>query len=160
MQRMIYGTLVVAVVALVATGCGERMLEVDYVEGVVTLDGEPVPGASLVFQPVTEGAGMSAYGMTDEQGRYRVTAVGTSETKAPTLGGTLAGEYHVGVSLMIVDYGMTDEEMEALHEAGKQLPIGTEKEIVPARYNRPSMSGIRATVEPGRNTIDIELTTN
>ncbi len=152
MKRMICGVLVLGLAALVATGCGDRrMLRVEYVEGVVTVDGQPVAEATVTFVPVTESEGMSAYGMTNEQGVYRLTAVGSGEEKAPSEGGTVPGEYYVGVTKSIAEIeGFTEEELDRLLE----IPMTY---VVPRRYNRPQESGIRETVERGKNTINIEL---
>ena len=162
MHRLICGVLVLALVGV--AGCpGGTALPVEPVEGVVTLDGEPVPAATVEFVPVTEGEGMSAYGMTDEQGVYRLTAVGTEEAEAPHGGGTLPGEYYVGVTKSVADVPMSAEEAAELGVEYQPPAYGQSPQmtyVVPRRYNRPRDSGIRVTVEPGQNTIDLELTSN
>jgi hypothetical protein len=49
------------------TGCGDAKL--GRVSGVVTLDGQPLPRATVEFQPKD---GSPSYGITDEQGRYQL----------------------------------------------------------------------------------------
>ncbi len=61
--------------AILIAGCsGGSTLRTESVEGVVTLDGQPVAEATVMFVPVTEGQGLSATGMTDAKGVYRLTA--------------------------------------------------------------------------------------
>ena len=61
-----------AVVALTCAGCGRSGPVVEYVEGVVTLDGTPVEDCVVGFSPLDAG-GLSAFGRTDATGTYRVT---------------------------------------------------------------------------------------
>jgi hypothetical protein len=49
-------------------GCGGSGLELAQVGGRVTLDGQPLGVARLMFQP--EGLGSPSYGTTDSDGRY------------------------------------------------------------------------------------------
>ena len=56
--------LIVTIVSL--AGCGEQATAIT---GVVTLDGQPVPKATLEFFPVS-GRGKVSFSKTDEQGRY------------------------------------------------------------------------------------------
>jgi len=49
-------------------GCSGSRSDLATVSGVVTLDGQPLPRATLVFQP--EANGPASFGLTDESGRY------------------------------------------------------------------------------------------
>jgi hypothetical protein len=60
-------TLLVAAVLLV-TGCGQPATEIS---GVVSLDGQPVPNASLEFFPIS-GKGRVSFTRTDAKGNFRV----------------------------------------------------------------------------------------
>lgn len=73
--RLVPG-LVAAVGLLVAAGCGTAGRGPDYsgvelveVGGRVTLDGQPLPGAELLFVAAD---GCWSSGLTDEDGRYRL----------------------------------------------------------------------------------------
>jgi hypothetical protein len=72
---------------LLAVGCGGPGKPVK-VEGIVTLDGKPLPGATVTFAPV--GGGRSASGRTDADGSFRLTTFRTDD-------GALPGEYKVMV---------------------------------------------------------------
>lgn len=56
------------------TGCGQPATEIS---GVVSLDGQPVPNASLEFFPV-QGKGRVSFTTTDAAGRYRVEVFPTT----------------------------------------------------------------------------------
>lgn len=63
---------VFCVLLLVCAGCsGDDGPPLARVEGVVTLDGEPLPDALIEFQP-TRLEGSPSYGSTDAQGRYEM----------------------------------------------------------------------------------------
>ncbi|HID78326.1 MAG TPA: carboxypeptidase regulatory-like domain-containing protein [Planctomycetaceae bacterium] len=147
---------------LAGCGAGTGTLETEYVEGVVTLDGKPVAGATVTFQPVTAGQGMAATGVTDEQGKYTLTAVGAEGVEVEPGAGTLPGEYYVGVVKIEIEGELTQEEAEEKGiEFEESVPLPSEGKItyiVPQRYNSPRQSGIQVTVEKGENVIPIELT--
>jgi hypothetical protein len=56
------------------TGCGQPTTEIS---GVVSLDGQPIPKASLEFFPVS-GKGRVSFTTTDAAGRYRVEVFPTT----------------------------------------------------------------------------------
>jgi hypothetical protein len=105
----------------------------------VTLDGQPVADAKVTFVPVNEGQGMSATGITDENGAFRLTAAVRGDVAAEPSAGILPGDYYVGVV----------ETISA--EKAKQ------GRVVPKKYNNPKESGLKFTVKEGENTIDIHL---
>lgn len=67
-ERGIDARVLVLLGAFAAAGCGARATTVT---GVVTLDGETIPEASVQFYPVN-GKGQPAGTVTDGSGRYRV----------------------------------------------------------------------------------------
>jgi hypothetical protein len=146
------------------TGCsGSPTLDTEPVEGVVTLDGTPVSGATVMFVAVNEGQGMSANGYTDENGIYRLTAVDTKGAVAEAEGGTLPGEYYVGVVKSETEAQMSAEEaykqgVKLESSSGSSAPKAPEvTHIVPQKYNNPRQSGLKVTVQEGKNNIPIEL---
>ena len=58
------------------------------VTGTVTVDGEPMEGVTVAFVP--PGEGLSAYGMTDTSGNFKLTTAG-----APFGTGAVPGTYSV-----------------------------------------------------------------
>jgi hypothetical protein len=78
------------VLALTVLGCGRSGVpEIGTVEGTVTLDGKPLPGAIVMFQP--QGKGRASFGQTDEQGEYYLVYVDDVE-------GALPGKHTVTIS--------------------------------------------------------------
>lgn len=149
---------VTAGIMLASVGCGakQKTLKTEEVEGVVTLDGQPVPDATVTFVPVQEGNGASATGTTDSEGKYRLTAM-ASGASAEAGAGTLPGEYYVGVMKVNLPAVPTSEE--ALAPQGKQRPTSAPlTHVVPQKYNVPKDSGLKATVKEGKNDIPITLT--
>lgn len=119
-----------AVCCLALTGCGE--MKVAPVNGVITLDGQPLPKASVTFLP--EAGGRPSYGVTDDSGRYRLAYSMNEE-------GAEVGKCKVKITTAI--------------ESG-EYGSKRSKEKVPARYaNEPTV----VEVQSRSNTIDIELTT-
>jgi len=94
------GTLALGVLLIVATGCGQKYVPLN---GVVTLDGTPVAGATVTF--VTED-GKSAAGLTDASGNFTLSSAGES--------GLLPGTYKV----VVTKFPNTGEGMNL--EAGNQ----------------------------------------
>jgi hypothetical protein len=72
-------TVAAALFAAVASGCGKGGPQFAEVSGrVTTKDGKPVPGVSVLFQPIGSkdnmAPGPTSAGQTDADGRYRLIA--------------------------------------------------------------------------------------
>ncbi|HEY8505703.1 MAG TPA: carboxypeptidase-like regulatory domain-containing protein [Gemmataceae bacterium] len=139
MFRPIRCAALLAVLGLLA-GCGGGG-ELAPVSGTVTLDGQPLPGATVTFAPAAPGenpeAGVSSYGKTDEQGRYSLKTVSDDRI------GAVVGKHRVRISLTV-----GDEE----DDSGAKLV-----DKVPPWYNGFTL--LEKEVRPGEdNTIDFELT--
>ena len=78
---------------MIAVGCGKPGPQVQYVEGVVVLDGEPVADATVVFVPEAAD-GLVATGRTNAEGRFTLTSVRGGKPN----GGALVGDYAVTFS--------------------------------------------------------------
>lgn len=86
---MIRRLLLLGVVSLVVLGCRSREYSVAPVSGKVTLDGKPLVGAAVMFQPSAQGKninpGPGSYGITDAEGRYTLVLIG-EESKGAAVG--------------------------------------------------------------------------
>ncbi len=120
-------------------GCGRQGPVLLPVSGVVTLDGQPVAEAGVIFTPA-EG-GPAASGTTDAQGRFQLRTVNES--------GAVAGEHLVTV---------TKQETTGLGDFGAVGPEGV-KTIwhVPEKYGNRKTSGLKFTVGPDSDDAKIEL---
>ncbi len=126
------GWLVVGASLFALVGCDGGSPDLGTVTGTVTLDGEPLGGAEIVFQPET---GRPSYGETDGQGRYELMF-------APDQPGAQIGSHRVMISTFDV---ILDEQDQAT-----EIP-----ERLPPRYHRDSE--LREDVAPGQNVINFEL---
>ncbi len=120
-----------ALCCVLLSGCGSGLVDV---RGRVTLDGQPLADATVVF--TGDGQPM-ATGQTDAQGRYRL--------RTGDQPGIAAGTYRVTVS------------------AYRTLPAadGSDEPIpelrTPARYNNAATSGLTAEVGSGQDEFNFEL---
>jgi len=120
-------------------GCSGRPKNVARkVTGKVTLGGQPLPNALVMFMPVEGGA--PAMGKTDEAGSYNLV---WAQSKGRKIEGAQIGENFVKISTYV-------------EGAPKAQPPRTEvPEKVPFKYRVTDPP--KVTVTPGTNTIDIPL---
>jgi hypothetical protein len=128
-------------------------LRVEFVEGLVTMDGKPVVGASVTFFPITNAPPIeSASGSTDENGIYRLS----SQNGAP-LAGAVAGKYRVTVMKSSIQPNAAGIEE---HEDLLDYDAPPTHHYLPAIYRDHQNTPLKATVNKGRNRIDFELASN
>jgi hypothetical protein len=101
------------------------------VSGVVTLDGQPVEGATVLFTPMEPG-GKASKGVTDASGRYILKP-------AEAGGGVGPGTYGVSIKKTVAEDG--DEA----------------KHLLPQRFAEPTTSALTVEISTGVNEFDIEL---
>jgi len=145
---------------LMITGCGPAALQTHFVEGIVTLNGQPLEGAIVTFVPVQETPeNVTATGLTDESGRYTLTAIGAT-LSGETGRGTLEGEHVVTI--------VKRETQAAGPRRGSDGSVVFDRDgaaemstitrlITPQVYSRPDTTTLRATVQRGRNDIPFNM---
>jgi hypothetical protein len=86
--------LVLAGLFLVATcGCGGSQVKTVPVSGAVTLDGQPLAGATITFQPVDgQTIAPGSHGKTDAKGQYQLQVTVTRQA------GAVPGKHRVRIS--------------------------------------------------------------
>jgi len=132
------------------------------VSGTITYNGQVVEGASVSFLPVSPDAEPAA-GRTDASGTYTLTSVYAVKGGK----GVLPGEYTV----LVMKSEMPPDPLVALFEQGKITSEELERrqsarmvglrpiELLPIKYMQPGTTGLKATVEQGKdNTFDFDLT--
>ena len=125
--------IAVALMAGFTLGCAGSDLNLGKVSGTVTLDGEPLADAMVIFTPMT--GGRPAAGKTDSKGRYELIFSRDAE-------GAMLGEHVVEIT--------TGDEIVNDDDTVEMIP-----EVVPAKYN--ANTELRAVIEDGANVFDFPL---
>lgn len=137
--REFRGVAVLLAVAMVSGGCS-RGPKLAPVNGIVTWNGQPVPYAYVVYQPIEpKGAYGAAY--TDEQGRYELAYTRSKK-------GALVGQHEVTVRTSSIDEIQVEDKATGLMITPK-LPPGYKPKLE-VKFQR--------SVEARSNEIHLELT--
>jgi hypothetical protein len=140
---------VLLVFFLVATaGCGPKPVRVAKVAGRVTMDGKPLPKASVTFVPMASkdnlNPGPTAQGITDTDGRYQLSV----DTATP---GAVVGKCRIYITTILSD--------PAIDERDAGGPVRKLRDKVPARYNMGTE--LEFDVPPGGTAeANFDLTSN
>lgn len=103
--------------ALALAGCGGSLPAVAPVKGVVTIGGQPLAGATVIFrttEPVSGFGPLVATGMTGADGRFTLA---TRVDARRSLPGAPVGSHRVTVSAFVPPDGMTEAAYQALAAA-------------------------------------------
>jgi hypothetical protein len=149
---------VLGMIGLAICGCGsEIQYEHGTVRGKVTYQGKPVTFGSVLFIPVEapkEGLMQSASGSINPDGTYELASQSTP--------GAIVGEHKVLViavqgpnQAQRPDSSKTVGPAPAVNKGSKEVLL---KSAIPQKYADPSTTTLTRKVQPGENTIDLELT--
>lgn len=132
-------------------GCGAQGPSLAPVSGKVTMDGQPLSGVIVTFTPVD--GGVSSSGLTDQAGVYQLSC--------PLGSGALVGKHRVYVRSQPPGSAMSGEvpsEDDPTYKPDPYASVAAKsfEEKIPARYN--TKSELVREVKPGKNVIDLELT--
>lgn len=144
-------------VTIATLGCGGGASDLDRVPthpvtGVVTLNGTPVEGAQVTFNPEARD-GRGAFGLTDAEGRYELATFEAGD-------GAVAGKYIVTMAKYDTPpapEGEVSEEEYVPPEAGGGAAEAPPKNLLPDQYRQMHTSNLRAEVKEGDNTFDFAL---
>ena len=120
--------------ACLFVGCGPSGPAMLPVSGVVTLDGDPVEGAGVMFSP-SQG-GRPAMGTTNAAGEFELTTIEPGD-------GALVGEHKVTIVKSITTG--VEPDRDGLSGEVQRGGIKTEW-IIPERYSKPDESGLTTQV--------------
>jgi hypothetical protein len=135
----------IVLAAGVVGGCNRSEFPLAPVSGHVTLDGRPLAGGGVTFQPIakpgTSSAGRGSAAFCDEAGRYTLETIDGEP-------GAVVGEHRVRI------YGPRKKIASADDRSS-----GGSKEVVPSKYNFDTKLQFTVTPE-GSNNADFELKTS
>jgi hypothetical protein len=125
------------IMLLFASGCDRSGLNLAPVEGIVTQNGQPVPGAGVLFLPAQ---GPMAMGTTDANGHFTLMTANRP--------GAIVGDHRVVIS---------KTHTTATQVAGERLPRYDTKYLIPQKYADASTSGLAAKVEDDDNEFEFSV---
>ncbi len=148
-------------VVLGLTGCGGRA-DVAKATGVITLNGEPVPEAKVMFHP-KDGGSRTSYGTTNEKGEFKASTYGMHD-------GALVGHHIVTITKIDtkdqVQFDATELAQKGYSGKGYEAMMGPnaaknrakQKFIIPEKYSSKDTSGIEVDVVKGEvNNFPLDL---
>ena len=144
-QSNIFSLMSSIALCLSLSGCSgtvDDQPDIGLVKGVVTLDGQPLSGASISFLP---DSGRTASARTDANGNYELIYI--RDTPGCKLGQN---------KVIITTLNDNAEDDNALEGDDAVIKVERVKETLPAKYNRKTE--LVAMVKPGENTFDFKLT--
>jgi hypothetical protein len=149
MLRRVPGAIALAG-ALALAGCAKTPPAIVPVEGVATINGQPLPNASVTFVPMIQGFGAEyiATGATDEKGRFKVTC--------PAGNGACACENRVTVTNAPPPEsarGMSAESQAELSRYDASL----KNRPIPTDYTSAAKTPLVVTVSAGQSDYKLEL---
>jgi hypothetical protein len=98
--------------AVSLAGCGSQPYDLATVSGTVTVNGQPMAGASVNYQPIAQGKenatpGPGSFGKTDENGRYSLRTV------EPDAEGAVVGRHRITITSPKVQRDSSDDNIYA-----------------------------------------------
>jgi hypothetical protein len=126
--------------------------------GVVTLKGQPLEGATVVFVPPKGASYEPATGITDADGKFKLGTFIAED-------GAQEGEYQIKISKFDIKKPTKEEqdryisiEEEQKIQFPDEKPTPPAKNILPSKYASETTSGFTFTVTPkGPNTVELKL---
>lgn len=138
-KRLLLTLVGLCLVSPALVGCGNSGPRLTPVEGVVTVDGNPIEGATVLFEP--EAGGRPATGVTDAQGKFSLTVLDEGDGA------------HLGMNRVSV-------AKEAKVDRPSNLEEGEYADVVmetPLKYASPKTSGLTWDVKPGMDPVELKL---
>ena len=145
--------VLIVVSSVMTVGCGKRSNGLVPAEGVVTFNGEPVAGATILLSPIDlNGIGASAQAVTDDNGKFKMTTRKSGDGVRPA-------DYRACIIKDVVSGGLSLEETKARMEnpdkyRNEKTPEQTVVHELPAVYSDINTSGLDITI-PKKGKKDI-----
>lgn len=128
--------IAVAVLAI-TTGCGDSKFKFAPIEGSVTLDGQPITNARVVFMPQSRTddgeAGPYSGGETDAEGHYSLAS--TDDTPRP---GAVVGPHRIVISTKRSHRHPTELDTEVIDSPETIPAVYTNYRLTPLTFDVPA----------------------
>lgn len=139
---------------LLLPGCGPAMPKTVTASGTLTMDGEPLDGASITL---LHESGVTATAKTDSNGRFSLRTVVGSDM----VDGAMPGLHQVGVAKTITEGGSEIQAGESERDmvkrmAGSMTSAIKQKYVVPQQFGNPQSSKLSLDV-PGAGSDKLSL---
>ena len=133
---------------IVVIGCGRKVTKTEGVTGKVTLNGEPLAGATVFFVALDKNSGaLDSFARTGEDGTYKLQTL-TGAANA----GTTPGKYAVKFDAQEqYDTGKTQMVN------GEEVPVMDSRSLLPKKYNDEKTAGFEVEVVKGANEFNFDL---
>lgn len=131
-----------------AAGCGgSTHPPLTQAAGVVTINGRPLPNATVSFIPLDkENTAGVANGVSDDQGRFRLTTAGKP--------GAAVGRHKVTVTEGPEPEDLRDESKQAEY---RRYQAGLKNRPIPPQYGNPTQTPLEVTLAADQPEIKVEL---
>lgn len=147
----------VAALCVIGGGCGGNAPTPEFMEhlvpvtGKVTMNNQPLGGATVTFHPAdSRSLAVTAYGATNPDGTYEMKTVAVGHGPQE---GAVEGDYVVTISKIAM-------------QDGSPIPVGMSeadaeaegaREVVPPQYSQPDRSRLKAQVARDSGSHDFDL---
>jgi hypothetical protein len=158
MKRL--GAALMMVLMVIAVGCysGTRRPPTYPVTGTVTMKGQPLAGATVVFVPAEGATHEPATGITDAAGHFKLSTFLADD-------GAQEGEYRVKIAKYDTkaptkadkEQYLSYEEEQKRSFPTDELPTPPSKNLLAKKYESETTSGLTHTVTKGTNTVELKL---
>ena len=150
MTRSTFGAVAIFAAVLFLSGCSTSAPPIVPAEGVVLLNGQPLPNAQVQFIPTAQGLGPEyiATGTTDEKGRFTLICKGQT--------GACACENRVTVADASPPEKARGQSGEAQAEMSRYY-AGLKNRPIPADYANAAKSPLVVKVDAGQAEYNLEL---
>jgi hypothetical protein len=144
------GLVVLGLVLITCSGCGESLGPSGTVTGTAKLKGQNLKAGTLITFTAERGTIASA--TVADDGTYVARIIGNpSPEKIPV------GTYKIAVNAPSSGGEMSEADYEAMMNSGGKPPEAKKDTSIPAKYNSGQTSGLTIDVVAGENTKSIEL---
>jgi hypothetical protein len=142
-QNTVTASMLCLLLALLP-GCGPRYDVAETVEGTLTRNGQPVPGAHVEFVPEADPQAPHSSAVSDDKGFFRLTRNDNQQA------GAVVGPHRVLLFPGRAGSGRDREEV----ATSKALPAGT---VIPSPYMNFEKTPLKVEVKKDQTTYDLQI---